>query len=350
MQPTTVERLASLVRARAHGELGRPIRAARTLQEAGPDDITFLETDSHLRLLKGCRAAAVVLTAATLARWREQGGDGRFCFLEVADALAAFVAIAEHLQGPRPAAPPGIDPRASVHPTARLGPGCRVLPFAVIAEGAVLGAGCTVHSGAVVGADCRLGDEVILYPNAVLYDRTVLGHRVIVHAGAVLGADGFGYRLHQGRHAKVPQLGHVEVGDEVEIGAGTTIDRGTFGATRVGAGTKIDNQVMVGHNCTIGAHNLIISQVGIAGSCTTGDYVVLAGQVGIADHVTIHTGAAVGAGSGLHADVPAGARVFGYPALPERQARRVYLSLGRLPELVKDVAALKRQLGLKEAG
>src|SRR5262249_4679759 len=189
---------------------------------------------------------------------------------------AAFIAIAEHLQGPRAAAPAGIDPRASVHPTATLGPDCRVLPFAVIGEGAVLGARCQVHSGAAVGAHCRLGDDVVLHPNAVLYERTIVGHRVTVHANAVLGADGFGYRLHQGRHAKVPQLGHVEVGDDVEIGACTTIDRGTFGATRIGAGTKIDNLVMIGHNCTIGRHNLLVSQVGIAGSCTTGDHVVLA--------------------------------------------------------------------------
>src|SRR5204862_5130966 len=152
--------------------------------------------------------------------------------------------------------------------------------------------------GAVVGRDCRLGDDVTLYPNAVLYDGTVLGDRVIVHGNAVLGADGFGYRFHDGRHVKVPQLGHVEVGDDVEIGACTTIDRGTFQATRIGAGTKIDNLVQVGHNCQIGQHNILVSQVGIAGSTTTGNYVVMAGQVGVADHLHIGDGASLGAQSG----------------------------------------------------
>ena len=141
--------------------------------------------------------------------------------------------------------------------------------------------------GAVVGRNCRLGDDVTLHPHAVLYDDTVLGNRVIVHANAVIGADGFGYRMQDGRHVKMPQFGCVEIGDDVEIGAGTTIDRGTFQATRIGAGTKIDNLVQIGHNCQIGRHNLFVSQVGIAGSCSTGDYVVLAGQVGVADHVHI---------------------------------------------------------------
>jgi len=353
MHPATVEQLAALVQGQARGDAGRVIKAARTLQEAGPEDVTFLDHDGSLRHLKDCRAGAVVLIREALEGWREQGGEGGFAFIEVADPLAAFIAIAERLRPPRAAPPAGIDPRASVHPTATLGPDCRVMPFAVVGEGAVLGARCELHSGAVVGANCRLGDDVVLHPNAVLYEGCVLGHRITVHANAVLGADGFGYRLQKGRHVKVPQLGHVEVGDDVEIGACTTIDRGTFQATRVGEGTKIDNLVMIGHNCRIGRHNLIVSQVGIAGSCTTGNYVVLAGQVGVADHVTIHDGAQVGAGSGLHADVPAGERVLGYPAWPERQAKRILLSLSQLPDVVRDVRELKRQAGQgpkKEAG
>ena len=154
----------------------------------------------------------------------------------------------------------------------------------MVGEGAVLGARCQIHAGAFVGRDCRLGDDVVLHPHAVLYDDCTLGHRVIIHANAVIGADGFGYRTQNGRHVKVPQLGRVEIGDDVEIGACTTIDRGTFGPTRIGAGTKIDNLVMIAHNCQIGRHNLLVSQVGIAGSCTTGDYVVMAGQSGMADH------------------------------------------------------------------
>src|SRR5262249_1306460 len=154
-------------------------------------------------------------------------------------------------------------------------------------EGSKLGARCVIHPGVIIGRDCRIGDDVILYPGAILYDGVVLGNRVIVHANVVLGADGFGYRFVAGRHVKGPQLGTTEIADAVEIGACTPIDRGTFQATRVGTGTKIDNLVMIGHNCRVGSHNLLISQVGLAGSCTTGSYVVLAGQAGVADHVTI---------------------------------------------------------------
>jgi UDP-3-O-[3-hydroxymyristoyl] glucosamine N-acyltransferase len=189
---------------------------------------------------------------------------------------------------------------------------------------------------------------VVLYGNAVLYDDVVLGDRVIVHANAVLGADGFGYRVVDGRHVKTPQFGWVEIGDDVEIGAGTTIDRGTFQATRIGEGTKIDNLVMIGHNCQIGRHNLLVSQVGIAGSSSTGDYVVMAGQVGVADHVHIGDGAQLGAQAGVPSDVAAGVRVLGTPSRPEREQKRIFLSLGKLPGLCKDVRRLKRQLGVAD--
>jgi UDP-3-O-[3-hydroxymyristoyl] glucosamine N-acyltransferase len=199
-----------------------------------------------------------------------------------------------------------------------------------------------------VGRYCRLGDDVILYGNSVLYDGTILGHRVIVHANAVLGADGFGYRLQSGRHVKVPQLGHVEVGDDVEIGACTTIDRGTFQATRIGDGTKIDNLVQVAHNCQIGRHNLFISQMGIAGSSSTGDYVVIAGQVGVVDHVKIGDHAIIGAKAGVTKEVAAGERMLGAPATPEREQKRILMSLEKLPEIRRDIRRIKQHLGLKD--
>src|SRR5262249_16361727 len=185
----------------------------------------------------------------------------------------------------------GIDPRACVEPPARVGPDPSILPLASVGAGTVIGARCRIAAGAVIGRNCRLGDDVTVFANAVLYDDTVLGHRVIIHGNAVLGADGFGYRFQDGRHVKVPQLGFVEIGDDVEVGAGSTIDRGTFQATRGGAGTKIDNLVQVGHNCQVGRHNLFVAQVGMAGSSSTGDYVVIAGQVGVVGHVHIGTGA-----------------------------------------------------------
>jgi UDP-3-O-[3-hydroxymyristoyl] glucosamine N-acyltransferase len=182
----------------------------------------------------------------------------------------------------------------------------------------------------------------------VLYDGCLLGHRVIVHANSVLGADGFGYRLHDGRHVKVPQLGHVEVGDDVEIGACTTIDRGTFQATRIGAGTKIDNLVQIAHNCAVGQHNLLVSQMGMAGSSSTGDYVVIAGQVGIVGHVHIGDQVVIGAQAGVTKDVPSGQQMLGSPATPVREQKRILVTLEKLPDIRRDLRRIKQHVGLSD--
>ncbi len=342
----TVSDLAALVQGRVHGPADRALQAARALHEAGPGDVSFVENERGIRHLRGCRAGALVIPSALAGRLDElaSGGEHAFAFIEVSDPLVAFVAIVRHLHGEPGAPPPGLSAQAVIHPTARLGPDCTVMPFAVVAEGAVLGARCRLYPGAYVGPNCRLGDDVVLHPHAVLYDRTVLGNRVVVHAGAVLGADGFGYRFLGGEHVKVPQLGNVEVEDDVEVGACTTIDRGTFQSTRIGRGSKIDNLVMIAHNCRIGRHNLLVGQVGIAGSCTTGDYVVMAGQVGIADHVTINDRVVIGARSGVPSDVAAGQRILGSPAWPERDAKRILVSLSSLPELIKRVRQIEQRL------
>jgi UDP-3-O-[3-hydroxymyristoyl] glucosamine N-acyltransferase len=342
---STVAELAALVEGRVQGDPNLVIQAARPLHEAGPSDITFLENERHARALETTRARAVVVPNCLASANEESlGASAPGAFISVPDPLMAFVAIVRRLHGLPELPLHGIDPRASVDPSATIGPEASVHPFAVIGANTIIGARCRIHAGAVIGRNCRLGDDVVLHPHVVLYDQTVLGHRVVVHANAVLGADGFGYRLQDGRHVKVPQFGSVEIGDDVEIGAATTIDRGTFQATRVGTGTRIDNLVQIGHNCQIGRHNLLVSQVGIAGSCTTGDYVVLAGQVGMADHVHIGDKAVIGARSGLFRDVPAGERMLGAPAMPEREAKRVYLCLEQLPALCREVRQIRQQL------
>jgi UDP-3-O-[3-hydroxymyristoyl] glucosamine N-acyltransferase len=338
--PITLRELAELVQGQVRGDGEVPIRAARPLDDAGPGDITFLEDGKQAGRLHACRASAVVVSPAVTANGLP--------VLQVADPLGAFVIIARHLHGRPEPARHGLDPRAALHPTAQLGESCSLLPFAVIGEGSVLGARCQVYSGAVVGRHCRLGDDVVLYPNAVLYDGTILGNRVIIHAGAIIGADGFGYRLQGGRHVKVPQLGHVEIADDVEVGAGSTIDRGTFQATRIGAGTKIDNLVQVGHNCRLGRHNLLVSQAGIGGSSTTGDYVVIAGQAGLVDHIHVGDGAVIGAQAGVTKDVPAGQVWLGAPAMPERETKRIVMTLEKLPEMRRDLRKVKEQLGLAD--
>jgi UDP-3-O-[3-hydroxymyristoyl] glucosamine N-acyltransferase len=337
----TLRQLAELVNGQACGDADLVLHAARPVGEAQPGDITFIENDRHAHHLAHCRASAAVVPVALPVP------DG-LAVIRVPDPLGAFVTIVRHLHGQSEPPPHGIDARAAVHPAAQVGPDPSIFPLAAVGEGTVIGARCRIHSGAVIGRHCRLGDDVTLYPNAVLYDGTVLGSRVIVHANAVVGADGFGYRFQGGRHVKVPQFGHVEIGDDVEIGACTTVDRGTFQATRVGEGTKIDNLVQVGHNCHIGKHNLLVSQMGIAGSSSTGDYVVIAGQVGIADHVHIGDRVLIGAKAGVTKDVPAGERMLGAPATPEREQKRILMSLEKLPEIRRDLRRLKQHLGMTE--
>jgi UDP-3-O-[3-hydroxymyristoyl] glucosamine N-acyltransferase len=336
-----VRELAQLVDGRVVGDGEVEIHRARTLDEAGPGDITFIEDEKHARQLLTTRASAVVVCESLPVNGHS--------VIQVADPLLAFVDIARRLDGREEDRPePTIDPDARIDPSAQVGEGASIQAFAKIGPGVVIGRRCRIYSGVVIGQGCRLGDDVTLYPNAVLYDWTRVGNRVTVHANAVLGADGFGYRLREGRHVKVPQLGRVEIEDDVEIGACTTIDRGTFGETRIGAGTKIDNLVQIGHNCKIGRHNVFISQMGIAGSSTTGDYVVVAGQVGIVGHIQIGACAMIGGQAGVTKDVPAGAHMLGSPATPERDQKRILMTLERLPDIRRDLRKIKQHLGMTD--
>jgi UDP-3-O-[3-hydroxymyristoyl] glucosamine N-acyltransferase len=196
---------------------------------------------------------------------------------------------------------------------------------------------------------CRLDEDVVVFSNAVLYENTRVGARSIIHAGAVIGAYGFGYQTVDGRHRLSAQLGHVELGADVEIGAGATVDRGTYGPTIVGDGTKVDNLVQIAHNCRIGRNNLICSLVGIAGSCKTGDYVVLAGQVGVRDHVEIGDRVTVGAKAGIMNNLEAHASYLGAPAIPERDEMHLVAAIQKLPEMRKQLKALVRQVEALEA-
>lgn len=336
----TVRQLAEWVSGEVLGDPDLPISNARALADAQPGDITFVEGDRNLGAWHASKASAAVVPASVPVNGRP--------IIRVADPLMAFARIVQHLRGRALAESHTVDPTAHVHHTARLGSGVTVGPFVVIGEGTEVGANSTLHPGTVVGRGCRIGENVVLHPRVVLYDDCVLGNRVVVHANAVIGADGFGYRFQNGKHVKVPQLGWVEIEDDVEIGAGTTIDRGTFGPTRIGAGTKIDNQVMIGHNCRIGRHNVLAAQAGIAGSSTTGDYVVMGGQVGVSDHVNVGDRAVIAAQSGVTKEVPADARLFGYPARPLGAMKRIVVVMDELPQMQKDVKRIKKHLGLED--
>lgn len=334
----TVKQLADLVQGTVQGDGDITIQAARPLNVAQPGDITFAIDNKHVALLHNCRASAAVVSPSV--------PPNGIPLIRVADPLHAFIIIVRHLRGDETLQAHGIDPRASVHPSAVVGPNPSIHAFASVGEGTVLGARCRIHPGASIGRNCKVGDDVVLYPNAVVYDEVQLGNRVTLHSNSVVGADGFGFRMIDGTFVKVPQLGHVEIGDDVEVGACSTIDRGTFEPTRIGTGTKIDNLVQVGHNCQIGEHNLFVSQVGIAGSCSTGNHVVIAGQVGIADHIHIGTGAVIGARAGVTKEVAPGQRMLGAPATPEREQKRILMTLEKLPEMRKDLRRILQHLGL----
>jgi UDP-3-O-[3-hydroxymyristoyl] glucosamine N-acyltransferase len=335
-----LRQLADWVQGELVGDGDTPIAAARPITEAQAGDITFAEDDVHVEEMRRSPASAALVPPKTPFSGKP--------LIRIADPLLAFARVAQRFQGFAAEDPCGVHPAAYVHPSARIARGARIEPFAVIGAGASLAEDCWIGSGAVIGPRCRLGREVQLRPHVVLYEGTVIGNRVTIHAGSVIGADGFGYRNQGGVHVKVPQLGHVEIGDDVEIGACTTIDRGTFGATRIGSGTKIDNLVQVAHNCQIGRHNLFVSQMGIAGSSSTGDHVVIAGQVGVVDHVHIGPGSVIGAKAGVTKDVPAGQHMLGAPATPEREQKRILMTLERLPEIRRDIARIKKQLGLSD--
>lgn len=338
----TLAALAELVHGTLAGQPEQVITGANNLEQAGPGELSFLMDDSMLPRLEGCRASALCVAsnhvAAVQAKRPELG------LIIVAEPQTAFVTLLQRLRPPRSRPAAGISPHAVISPSARIGSEVYIGPGAVIGDEAVIGDRCEIHPGVIVGAGCTIAEETILYPNCVLYHDVRIGKRVIVHAGAIIGADGFGYRFAGGRFHKIPQLGIVELADDVEIGACATIDRAAIDVTSIGEGTKIDNLVMIAHNCRIGKHNALASQVGIAGSCETGDYVRMGGQVGIRDHVKMNTGCNLGAKSGIHKDIPAGETWVGYPATKETEQMQLQMSLKRLPDMRDELRALRKQV------
>lgn len=336
MSTTTLQQLADLVQGELQGAGATPISGAASIGRAAAGDITLADDARLLAALHASPAAAVVVS-------RDFPGL-LIPSIHVRDVHAAFGTIVRHFRPLRTSRRHGRSPAAQIAPSARLADDVEVCPFVTIGADVVIESGAWIHSGVHIMDGCRIGRDVVLFPHVVLYENTVVGDRTVIHAGAVIGAYGFGYRLVDGSHQRGAQLGSVEIGCDVEIGAGTTIDRGTYDATVIGDGTKIDNQVMIGHNCQLGRHNLICSQVGIAGSCTTGDYVVMAGQVGLSDHLHIGHRAILGAKAGLMNDVPEGGVFIGVPATPERDQWRMWGHVRQLPEMRRQLKKLEQQL------
>ncbi|MBI5864262.1 MAG: UDP-3-O-(3-hydroxymyristoyl)glucosamine N-acyltransferase [Planctomycetes bacterium] len=327
------------------GDPNREIRGVATLEDACDGEIAFLSNPKYEKALQTTRAAAVVV------KLDADAPDG-MNLIRVSDPYAAITVMIVELYGYRRhrRVPPG--PGAFIHPSARVGPNATIHPGATIDEDVVIGADATIYPGCYVGPRTHIGDRVLLFPNVVIYDDTRIGDRVTIHAGSVIGEDGLGYAPVGGKWIKIPQIGTVEIGDDVEIGSNCSIDRATLGRTRIGSGTKFSNLIAIGHGTQIGAHCLFVAQVGLAGSVSVGDHVTMAGQAGIVGHIRIGDNATVGAKAGVTNNVPDGQTVLGQPAIPIRDMRRQVALIGRLPEmnetirkLEKRIAELESQLG-----
>jgi UDP-3-O-[3-hydroxymyristoyl] glucosamine N-acyltransferase len=357
---TTLEQLAKLVGGRPDGNAAIVIRGAGTLHEVTAGQITLVDQPERVKQLAGTPAAAVVVPErvweSMLAKSTGGGQSAaegarvpaRLAAIVVDDVHAAFAKIVCHFRPPRAQNPVGVSPWAIVSPSARWGKGVDIHPGATVGDDCYVGDRSRILPGAHLLAGCQVGCDVTIGPGAVLYEDTIVGDRSIVHGGAVIGSHGFGYSQAGGRHVPSAQLGYVRIGSDVEIGACTTIDRGTYGATSIGDGTKIDNLVQIAHNCRIGRHNLICSQVGIAGSTTSGDYVVIGGQAGVRDHVHIGSKAMLSAMAGITNDVAEGLVMMGIPATPEREQKLKQAALAKLPEMRQEFKALRRAVAALE--
>ena len=298
-------------------------------------DLTFAENEEYLARAEESAASAILVPATVAA--------SKKTLIRVPNVRVAFARVLPIFFPPEKL-PPGIHPTAVVASTAQIDPSAHLGPHCVVGERVRIGARSVLRGGNHIGSETQIGDDVCLYPNVVVYHQTQIGHRVSIHAGTVIGSDGYGYVLDEGKHRKVLQLGNVIIQDDVEIGANVTVDRAALGSTVIGKGTKIDNLVMVAHNVVIGENCLIVAQVGIAGSTRLGNYCVVAGQAGLAGHLKIGNQVTIAAQAGVMRDIPDGQKVLGAPAMPDKEAKRQLLAIMQLPELIRRVRELEKQL------
>jgi len=340
MSVMTLAELAAELGGTVVGDGALVIRGVAGIREASPGDITFLANARYEAHLAETRASAVICD--------RQPRDCAIPLLQVDNPYLAFQQAVRVFRPDlyRPA--PGVHPTAVVAPDAVLGEDVSIGPFCVIEAGARLGARTVVMAGGYLGARAEVGPDGYLYPRVVVREECVIGARCILHAGVVIGADGFGFAFDSGRYHKVPQVGNVGIGDDVEIGANTCVDRATTDSTRIGDGSKLDNLVQIGHNVVIGRHCIVVAQVGIAGSTQLEDYVTLGGQVGVAGHLRIEKGAMVGAQSGVSRNVKSKEVVSGYPAIPHGAWKRLSVLLSRLPPLFQKTKDLEQRVDTLE--
>ena len=330
-----LKELAEWVGGTVVGDDEEEISGVAAIEVAQAGEITYIASPKYLPKLGETNASAVIVSKEIISSQKP--------LLCVNNPYLAFAKILT-LFSQKPYQPKGIDPHAWISPTARLGQEITIYPFVFIGDRCWIGDRVTIYPGVYVGEDSSIGEESVLYPNVSIYPGTVIGKRVILHSGVVVGADGFGYVKEGRKNVKVPQTGKVEIEDDVEIGANTTVDRATLGKTIIRRGVKIDNLVQVAHNVVIGEDSIIVAQVGIAGSTKIGSNVTLAGQVGVADHIEIGDNVMVGAQSGVGHDLAANQRYSGSPALPLRNYLRAATAYPKLPEMRKTLIEIEKRL------
>jgi UDP-3-O-[3-hydroxymyristoyl] glucosamine N-acyltransferase len=339
--PFTASQIAEQLKGEVVGDGSVQLTGLAPADSAKPGDLTFAEKETYFAAAEASQAAAILVP--------NEFTSSKKVLIRVPNARVAMAKLLPIFFPPDQHVP-GIHPSATIAPSAQVDPTCHIGPNCVIGARVRVGARSVLMGGNHLGRDCQLGDDVCLFPNVVIYPKCQVGHRVAIHAGSVIGSDGYGYVFDTSFHRKMLQVGNVIIGDDVEIGANAAIDRGALGPTVIGQGTKIDNLVHVAHNVTMGRHCLIMGQVGFAGSTRLGDYCVIASQSGIAGHLTLGNQATVGAKSGVMRDIPDKGTVLGYPALPDKQTKRQIIALQQLPELIRRVRELEKEVADLTAG
>jgi UDP-3-O-[3-hydroxymyristoyl] glucosamine N-acyltransferase len=340
----TIKELADFCGARIEGgEKATAIHSAADITSAVSGQVTQLTNSRYAQYLKNSTASACFI------------GEGfpvsdvpeTMTLLVCNDPEISFIKAVELLHPARTYLP-NIASQAVVEANVVLGKAVYVGPYAVIGEQTQIGDGSEILAGAYLGKNVKIGKNSRIYPYAVIYDDVEIGDNVIIHSGAIIGADGFGYKFRNGQHVKVPQVGNVVIADNVEIGANTCVDRGALGSTVIGAGSKIDNLVQIGHNNKIGQGVIMCGLTGVSGSCNIEDYAILAGSSGVADHVTIGRGAVIMARSGVAGNVAPGSQMFGSPAKDKKTAYKEQIALSKLPDLLKTVKVMEEKIKMLE--
>jgi UDP-3-O-[3-hydroxymyristoyl] glucosamine N-acyltransferase len=337
----TLGEIAAHLGGSVRGDAGRTIAGIKPLDQAGPEDLSFVAHPRYIRAAAASRAGALLARVADAPAGRDLIiVDNPYAAL--AEAMGLFFAPERHAAC--------ISPQAEIGEGTTLGEGLSIGPFAVVGRGCRLHDRAVLMAGVVLGDQVEIGADTVLHPGVVVYSRTVIGARVTVHASSVLGSDGFGYAEADGSRPKIPQVGNLIVEDDVEIGAGTTIDRATFGSTVIGRGTRIDNLVQIGHNVQIGDGSVLVAQSGVAGSTRLGRSVVMAGQSGAAGHLVLDDRSLVGAKSAVLGDLPPDSFVVGHPAVDHRVWKRAQAVWSRLPDLLLRIRRLETALGARRRG